>query len=182
MLQKASATLAAQSLAARPAHVASQPRPPHPLLPCLQERSPQSPQYGVVRVPASTLGRVIGAGGSNIRALCEATGARITVEDGGEVRIYAPSPAAFADAKERVLEAAGENIQVRCSGTGRRVVVGGGRRFLRSVRGAARLLCWERAGALGRGSVLRSPQRALGASIKDLPPLLKWRRRGRPTM
>lgn len=60
------------------------------------------------------LGRLIGPGGSNIKEVCEATGARVDVtqDESGDVHIYGPSAPQFEDAKERVLDSVGENIRV----------------------------------------------------------------------
>lgn len=77
-----------------------------------RERSVHSPYYGVVKVNRDSVGRVIGAGGANIKEVSETTGARCDVSsDSGEVRVYAPSKQQFEAAKTRVLELAGENIQ-----------------------------------------------------------------------
>lgn len=51
---------------------------------CLQKRAAHAPTFGSVKVPDTMLGRVIGAGGSNLKQLEERWGARVDVDDDGE--------------------------------------------------------------------------------------------------
>lgn len=61
----------------------------------MQERLETSPRFGTVRVSPSSMGRVIGTGGSNIKEVEAQSGARIhsSEDDAGLLRIYAPSGA-----------------------------------------------------------------------------------------
>jgi polyribonucleotide nucleotidyltransferase len=49
----------------------------------LQERPAHAPAFGVVQVPPTMLGRVIGTGGANLRELEEERDARVDVADDG---------------------------------------------------------------------------------------------------
>ena len=58
--------------------------------------SPQAPRVGRLRIDPSKSGMVIGAGGKNIRSICESTGATdIQIDETGAVTITAPSQEAL---------------------------------------------------------------------------------------
>jgi polyribonucleotide nucleotidyltransferase len=58
--------------------------------------SPLAPRVGRMRIDPAKSGMVIGAGGKNIRSICESTGATdIQIDESGAVTIAAPSQAAL---------------------------------------------------------------------------------------
>ena len=58
--------------------------------------STQAPRVGRMRIDPSKSGMVIGAGGKNIRSICDSTGATdIQIDESGAVTITAPSQAAL---------------------------------------------------------------------------------------
>jgi polyribonucleotide nucleotidyltransferase len=68
------------------------------------ELSPYAPRVAVVQIKPERIRDVIGPGGRVIRAIQETTGAKIDVEDSGEVMIFAPDRAAIERAKAWVEE------------------------------------------------------------------------------
>lgn len=74
--------------------VIAQPRP---------ELSKYAPQMEVVHISPEKIREVIGPGGKNIKAICEATQADIDIDDSGKISIFAPDTAALAKAREMVL-------------------------------------------------------------------------------
>jgi polyribonucleotide nucleotidyltransferase len=76
-------------------------------LPGLRPRvdlSPYAPRVTVVQIKPERIRDVIGPGGRVIRAIQETTGAKIDVDDSGEVTIFAPDRAAIERAKAWVEE------------------------------------------------------------------------------
>lgn len=53
------------------------------------ELSPYAPKLTVLHIPRDLIGALIGPGGKNIRAICEATGAKVDIEDDGTVIVAA---------------------------------------------------------------------------------------------
>ncbi len=72
------------------------------------ELSPNAPQVCMIKINPEKIGALIGPGGKNIRAIQDATGAQINVEEDGTVRIYAASAQAMKDAKYQVEACTGE--------------------------------------------------------------------------
>ena len=68
------------------------------------ELSPYAPRVAVVVVKPDRIRDVIGPGGRVIRAIQETTGAKIDIEDTGEVTIFAPDRAAIERAKAWIEE------------------------------------------------------------------------------
>jgi polyribonucleotide nucleotidyltransferase len=68
------------------------------------ELSPYAPRVAVVVVKPDRIRDVIGPGGRVIRAIQETTGAKIDIEDSGEVTIFAPDRAAIERAKAWIEE------------------------------------------------------------------------------
>lgn len=54
-----------------------------------EELSPLAPRITVIHIPVDKIGALIGPGGSNIRRICEMSGAQIDIEDDGKVSIFA---------------------------------------------------------------------------------------------
>jgi len=67
------------------------------------ELSKYAPQMDVVHITPEKIREVIGPGGKNIKAICEATQADIDIDDSGKISIFAPDTAALAKAREMVL-------------------------------------------------------------------------------
>ena len=72
------------------------------------ELSPNAPQVCTVKINPEKIGALIGPGGKNIRGIQDSTGAQISVEEDGTVRIYASSGKAMQDAKYQVEACTGE--------------------------------------------------------------------------
>ncbi|MDO8494787.1 MAG: polyribonucleotide nucleotidyltransferase, partial [Deltaproteobacteria bacterium] len=66
------------------------------------ELSPLAPKIILTQIDKSKIGALIGPGGSNIRAIIDETGAKIDVDDDGNVHIYAADQAAGEAALRRV--------------------------------------------------------------------------------
>ena len=64
---------------------------------CLDRPRPQlsqyAPQMSVVRINPEKIGALIGPGGKNIRGIQDQTGAQISVEEDGTVKIFTPDGA-----------------------------------------------------------------------------------------
>ncbi|MEN8182743.1 MAG: polyribonucleotide nucleotidyltransferase, partial [Myxococcota bacterium] len=68
------------------------------------EMSPYAPRVAVLGIKPDRIRDIIGPGGRVIRAIQETTGAKIDVDDSGEVMIFAPDLAAIERAKAWVEE------------------------------------------------------------------------------
>lgn len=67
------------------------------------ELSRFAPQTDTVHISPDKIRELIGPGGKNIKAICEATQADIDIDDCGKVSIFAPDQATLAKAREMVL-------------------------------------------------------------------------------
>ena len=70
--------------------------------------SKYAPQMFVTKINPDKIGALIGPGGKNIRGICDATGAKIDVEDDGTVKIFASDGDAMEKAKYMVEGSVGE--------------------------------------------------------------------------
>ncbi|MCL2103823.1 MAG: polyribonucleotide nucleotidyltransferase [Kiritimatiellaeota bacterium] len=70
--------------------------------------SPYAPRITKVMIPPDKIGALIGPGGSNIRRVCEVSGAQIDIDDDGTVSIYATSEESLNIAQKEVLAVAAE--------------------------------------------------------------------------
>jgi polyribonucleotide nucleotidyltransferase len=70
--------------------------------------SENAPQFESMKVDSDKIRDVIGKGGATIRAITEASGCSIDIDDNGTVKIYAPDSEALAIAKDKVLEVTAE--------------------------------------------------------------------------
>ena len=70
--------------------------------------SEKAPSMHTLKVPSEKIRDIIGKGGATIRALCDATGASIDIDDDGTVRVYADNQAAAQDAINRIEEITAE--------------------------------------------------------------------------
>ncbi|NLW81050.1 MAG: polyribonucleotide nucleotidyltransferase [Desulfovibrionales bacterium] len=68
-----------------------------------RELSQFAPQMDVVHISPDKIREVIGPGGKNIKAICEATQADIDIDDSGKISLFAPDQASLAKAREMVL-------------------------------------------------------------------------------
>jgi polyribonucleotide nucleotidyltransferase len=68
-----------------------------------QELSEYAPQHEVVEVDTEKIKDVIGPGGKNIKAITQATGASIDIDDSGSISIFAPNQQALSEAVDMVL-------------------------------------------------------------------------------
>ena len=79
---------------------------------CLDRPRPQlsqyAPQMGVVRINPEKIGALIGPGGKNIRGIQDQTGAQISVEEDGTVKIFTPDGKAMEKARYLVEACTGE--------------------------------------------------------------------------
>ncbi len=66
------------------------------------ELSPFAPRITVMMIPVDKIGALIGPGGSNIRRICEISGAQIDIQDDGSVSIYANNAESLAIAQNEV--------------------------------------------------------------------------------
>jgi polyribonucleotide nucleotidyltransferase len=57
----------------------------------------------IVHISQDKIREVIGPGGKNIKAICEATEADIDIDDSGKISIFAPDSVSLAKAREMVL-------------------------------------------------------------------------------
>ncbi len=67
------------------------------------ELSVFAPQMDIVHISQDKIREVIGPGGKNIKAICEATKADIDIDDSGKISIFAPDSVSLAKAREMVL-------------------------------------------------------------------------------
>ena len=65
-----------------------------------KDLKPNAPRIVTIKIPTSTIGAVIGQGGSTIRGIQEATGTSISIEDDGSVQIASTSGTAAQQAIE----------------------------------------------------------------------------------
>jgi len=63
------------------------------------EMKPQTPRMTILQIPTDKIREVIGSGGKTIRALQEATGAKIDIEDDGTIYVTTPN----AEASEKTI-------------------------------------------------------------------------------
>ncbi len=73
-----------------------------------EEMSQHAPQITTVHISPSRIRDLIGPGGKNIKGIVSDTGAKINVDDSGEVQIYASSPESREMAMARVNELTAE--------------------------------------------------------------------------
>jgi polyribonucleotide nucleotidyltransferase len=66
------------------------------------ELSAYAPRITVMMIPVDKIGALIGPGGSNIRRVCEISGAQIDIQDDGSVSIFANNAEALAIAQNEV--------------------------------------------------------------------------------
>lgn len=75
------------------------------------ELKPHAPRIITVKIPVDKIGALIGPGGKNIRALQDATGVKIDIEEDGTVYI-ASSDSAGAKIAQEKIEALGESVVI----------------------------------------------------------------------
>lgn len=69
--------------------------------------SDRVPRAEIVPVRPEAVGKIIGPGGSTIRALESDTGAKLSVREGKEVLVFGPDRQSFERAKESILQTGG---------------------------------------------------------------------------
>ncbi|MDD2677047.1 MAG: KH domain-containing protein, partial [Methylacidiphilaceae bacterium] len=74
------------------------------------ELSKHAPRIDTLKIHPDKIGLLIGPGGKNIKRISAESGAEISVEDDGTVRIYSPDGNAMALAREMVEELVGELV------------------------------------------------------------------------
>jgi polyribonucleotide nucleotidyltransferase len=74
------------------------------------ELSKHAPRIDTLKIHPDKIGLLIGPGGKNIKRISAESGAEISVEDDGTVRIYSPDGSAMALAREMVEELVGELV------------------------------------------------------------------------
>ena len=67
-----------------------------------EELSEHAPRITTIQIPVDKIGALIGPGGSNIRRICEISGAQIDIEEDGTVCVFATDAAALAIAKHEI--------------------------------------------------------------------------------
>jgi polyribonucleotide nucleotidyltransferase len=72
------------------------------------ELSPYAPRITTMNIPVDKIGALIGPGGSNIRRICEVSGAQIDINDDGIVSIYASNGESLALAQREVSSISAE--------------------------------------------------------------------------
>ena len=72
------------------------------------ELSQYAPRITKVNIPVDKIGALIGPGGSNIRRICEISGAQIDIDEDGTVSIYASNAEALSIAEKEVSSVAAE--------------------------------------------------------------------------
>ncbi|MGD9895826.1 MAG: polyribonucleotide nucleotidyltransferase [Candidatus Methylacidiphilaceae bacterium] len=75
-----------------------------------KELSKHAPRIDTLKIHPDKIGLLIGPGGKNIKRITAESGAEISVEDDGTVRIYSPDGNAMALAREMVEELVGELV------------------------------------------------------------------------
>jgi len=72
------------------------------------ELSAHAPRITVMMIPVDKIGALIGPGGSNIRRVCEISGAQIDIQDDGSVSIFANNAESLAIAQNEVASLTAE--------------------------------------------------------------------------
>ena len=72
------------------------------------ELSAHAPRITVMMIPVDKIGALIGPGGSNIRRVCEISGAQIDIEDDGKVSIFANNAESLKMATDEVASISAE--------------------------------------------------------------------------
>jgi len=72
------------------------------------ELSAYAPRITIMMIPVDKIGALIGPGGSNIRRVCEISGAQIDIEDDGKVSIFASNAESLAIAQNEVASISAE--------------------------------------------------------------------------
>ncbi|MEI7901980.1 MAG: polyribonucleotide nucleotidyltransferase [bacterium] len=72
------------------------------------ELSVYAPRITVMMIPVDKIGALIGPGGSNIRRVCEISGAQIDIQDDGSVSIFASNGESLAIAQKEVAAISAE--------------------------------------------------------------------------
>lgn len=67
-----------------------------------EDLSEHAPRITTINIPVDKIGALIGPGGSNIRRICEISGAQIDIEEDGTVSVFASDAAALAIAKHEI--------------------------------------------------------------------------------
>jgi polyribonucleotide nucleotidyltransferase len=67
--------------------------------------------FGTLRIPATSIGAVIGKEGSVLRGIEASSGAKVNIGDGGILTIFAPSTAQFESARAALRAAAGDTLE-----------------------------------------------------------------------
>ena len=75
-----------------------------------KELSKHAPRIETLKIHPDKIGLLIGPGGKNIKRITAESGAELSVEDDGTVRIYSPDGNAMALAREMVEELVGELV------------------------------------------------------------------------
>ena len=70
--------------------------------------SPYAPRITTINIPVDKIGALIGPGGSNIRRICEVSGAQIDINDDGVVSIFASNGESLAIAQREVASVSAE--------------------------------------------------------------------------
>lgn len=73
-----------------------------------EELSPFAPRITIMTIPSDKIGALIGPGGSNIRRVCEISGAQIDIADDGTVSIYANNAESLKIAQDEVASISAE--------------------------------------------------------------------------
>lgn len=73
-----------------------------------EELSPFAPRITTMNIPVDKIGALIGPGGSNIRRICEVSGAQIDINDDGVVSIYANNGESLKIAQNEVASVSAE--------------------------------------------------------------------------
>ena len=73
-----------------------------------EEMSPYAPRIETIQINPEKIGALIGPGGKVIKAICEATGAEIDIDDNGTVSIFAASLESMKSAVKEVESVTGE--------------------------------------------------------------------------
>jgi len=66
------------------------------------ELADHAPRITTIKIPVDKIGALIGPGGSNIRRICEVTGAQIDIEEDGTVSVFATDGTSLAMAKREI--------------------------------------------------------------------------------
>jgi polyribonucleotide nucleotidyltransferase len=66
------------------------------------ELAEHAPRITTIKIPVDKIGALIGPGGSNIRRICEVTGAQIDIEEDGTVSVFATDGKSLSMAKREI--------------------------------------------------------------------------------